>query len=228
MKRSVYKSVEKPNSRLSFANTQLSSILVHSANASHPPWSRRERMSWLVNTNLTPDEVVKAEESTLTIEWLQARGVTSRHFIACGTDVRALKSRGCSLQDLTELGYDMLDMVGNPDVADGLVAAYGCDDVINYLCRGPSDAVAVAGTHAQKMLCLSPELLLQRCAGLPEYALGVLKQLGPVGLRGVQAATLLQCELDAPRLAAAGHGIMAVSRDVLGSTQDIAKLGFRV
>ena len=56
----------------------------------------------------------------------------------------------------------------------------------------------------------------------------VLKLLGPGGLRGVRAETLLRAGLNAERLAACGHGIVAVTQHVMGTVQELAQLGFRV
>ena len=56
----------------------------------------------------------------------------------------------------------------------------------------------------------------------------MLKLLGPGGLRGVRAETLLRAGLNAERLAACGHGIVAVTQHVMGTVQELAQLGFRV
>ena len=212
---------------VSLRSLELSSVLAHSAAATHPPWTRRERLSWTVGTAVTMDEALNMKEADLTLQWLAPRGVGSAHFIASGTSIVSLKSRGClSAQALFELGYDALDLVAYPSILEGAVVAYGVDAIVERFCRTPDDVVMLAGTHAQDMLGLSAQALLDRIEGCPEAAMTVLRQLGPLGLRGVQARTLIVAGLNAERLAACGHGFVSVTQCVLGKPADVMLLGF--
>jgi len=230
----------------SLRSTELASVLIHQAGAGapsdeetpseeaqedlprHPPWSRRERIGWIIGTTLTAVETLTAAEEDLTIDFLRSRGVCAAHFTEAGTKICDLKSRGATIDDLINFGYDLLDLLVLPDVAADMAASYGVDKCVERFCRSPSDAVGLAGSMAQRVFMLTSDMLLQRCSGCPLEAQSVLWQLYPTGLRGVSIHTLVDCRLTATWLLAAGYDLLSVSEGVLGSPLQLSRLGFTI
>lgn len=87
-----------------------------------------------------------------------------------------LKARGADeASNLRNLGFDALHLCDSV-FANQAMLAYGADGVKKAFLVAPSDAVAVAGSSAMNILNVTPQELLETCAGAAHEADAVLPQ----------------------------------------------------
>jgi hypothetical protein len=190
--------------------------------------TRRQRLALASETPLSADAVMAMADEEFTMAFFQAHGVRASHLRVAKLNPLQLKARGvASARDLRALEFNALDL-GDPAFCASCIAAHGVDEVVNEFLITANDAVAVAGTAAVHQLNIGTGLLLLLCAGAPVEAASVLKLSLPRGecLRGVAAATLIDCGLRVHHLRAAGYSTEAVVAQTCATAQQLEQLGF--
>ena len=178
-------------------------------------------------------KVAEVEDRELTFEYMLAHGVRALDVAAAGLGPLALKQRGANYaHDLRRLGFSALHLAC-PEFAHEIVLAFGADQVVGAFLISPRDAVSVAGSSVFSLLDVSVESLLELCAGSPNDAKEVLKQLDrqaaratATALEGVSAKALLDTGLRSQTLRELGYSLTRVAEQTGASSEELLKLGF--
>jgi hypothetical protein len=138
------------------------------------------RLALFYDTSVEPSDAVSLESSALNNSFLVEAGVVWDNIVAAGLSIAELKNQGFanSIEDLQRLGMDTLEVASNSSLARELVVEYGSDPVRERLLVGPQDAVHLAGSVATTILNIDPAMLIDLCAGSPEFARVVIVRLG--------------------------------------------------
>ena len=190
--------------------------------------TRRQRLALAAETSLSAEDALAMADEEFTMAFFQAHSVRAPHLRVAKLNPLQLKARGVArARDLRALEFNALDL-SDPAFCASCIAAHGVDEVVNEFLITANDAVAVAGTAAVHQLKIGTGLLLLLCAGAPVEAASVLKLSLPRGecLRGVAAATLIDCGLRAQHLLAAGYSVEAVVAQTCATAQQLEQLGF--
>ena len=220
----VGRRTKKPGGRLCLANTELSTILDRVADA-HETLSLRQRVALCVNTRLSAEEALPMADGEISADFLKQKKVTSTHLIIADFKIANLKSRGASMDFLRhEIGYDTVDIVNHPHLAEQFVACFGFGACKDAFCRTPCDAVLLAGSPSQDHLALTSSELLRACNSQKSAAVAVLKQLGPSSLAGVNASDLREQGIGRSELVSANFDLIHLSKTLLGSPEEVARV----
>ena len=190
--------------------------------------TRRQRLALAAETSLSAEDALAMADEEFTMGFFQAHGVRAAHLRVAKLNPLQLKARGVAgARDLRALEFNALDL-SEPAFCASCIAAHGVDEVVDEFLITANDAVAVAGTAAVHQLKIGTGLLLLLCAGAPVEAASVLKLSLPRGecLRGIAAATLIDCGLRAQHLRAAGYSTEAVVAQTCATAQQLEQLGF--
>lgn len=192
-----------------------------------PPLSAVRKLALFANTGMTHAQVVDIADEEVTFDLLLRRCVPAENILAADIGPIALKARGAVTADsLRRLRFDALHLC-DPSFATEIVAAYGADEVACAFVVSANDAVAVAGSHALRLLAMSTQSLLALCVGSPIEAAAVLEQL-PYGasLSGVAASVVVESGLRAAALRRLGYGMMQLKSQVQPSDRQMRQLGY--
>ena len=177
-------------------------------------------------SNINAERALSLRENEITFQLLVENSVNSISVGTAGIRPSQLKQMGAqSASELRRLGFSSLNL-SDPEFAMDICSCFGAEDVIESFLVSASDAVMIAGTEAQSTLGITPQQLLEACAGAPCEASETLKQLPHGSLKGVDIKTVLDAGLRAPQLKNLGYGIQVLSQLVGGGERNAAKLGF--
>ena len=187
----------------------------------------KQRLTLFHGTALSAEQALSLPEDEITIDTLLRNGVKALNVTAAGIRFVQLKELGATeAAQLRRIGFDALHLV-DPVMCGEANAAFGAASVIETFLSTPQDAVALAGSEAVALLNLSPQQLLEACAGAPTEAAAVLQQCsGHNVLDGVSVTTLLDTGLRAPQLKQLGYNLASVLKLVSANRSQILKLGF--
>ena len=188
----------------------------------------RQRMSLIIGTSLSAEEIVAIPDTDINLAFFQEHGIRAPLLKAARITPVQLKSRGVTTaRDFHALEFNTLDLIDGAFCAS-CVSAFGADDLLHEFLVTPNDAVALAGTPAVQQLGIDIGLLLILCAGAPQMASEVIAQTLPKGecLRGVPPETLLDTGLQAAQLKTLGFCPARLRSQTLCSSEHLVKLGF--
>lgn len=187
----------------------------------------RERVALFHGTSITASEAIEMKDEEITYNFMLKAGVKCINIQVASLKPMALSRRGFeTTESLRNFGFDALHMC-DPSWCNEACLAYGQKELVNVFVVSASDAVAVSGSEAMAMLRITPNDLLERCAGFPGEAHSVLQQLPHGGsLRGVSVRTLLDSGLRATALKSCGYGFKHVMEQTGADARELAKLGF--
>lgn len=188
----------------------------------------RQRLALVIGGELTPQEVLLAEDAALDFAFLVKHKVGSDALTSVGIGPLQLKQRGAmGPAELRVLGYETLDLCGAAFCADA-VSAFGADALVEEFLVTPNDALLLAGTEAVEQLGLDVGTLLCMCEGDFSLAYQVLLETKPRGqcLTGVAPLTLLESGLRKSQLSALGYSRESIAQQTRASDEELVALGF--
>lgn len=187
--------------------------------------SPRTRLVLFHQTATSTETALTLPASEFTLARLRELGCTTANLRAAELSVAQLRRFGiATAAELRSAGFDALDL-RNASFAADCIAAFGASGTVAAFLHTPSDAVALAGTHAASVLGVGCEALLRACAGEPAVARVVLEQLAPGALQSVALDVLLDSGLQLPALAELGYPFTAIVDHFRPSPQQLALLG---
>lgn len=204
-----------------------------SGNELHPNQKRVMFTRLIESGAVSPQDVDQVEDGEITYDYMVSHGVRALDVTAAGLGPLALKQRGAKYAyNLRRLGFSALHLAC-PEFAHELVLAFGADEVASAFLVSPHDAISVAGSSVFRLLDVGASSLLELCAGSPNEAKEVLKQLDrqterapATSLKGVSAKVLLDTGLRHHALRDLGYSLTRVAEQTGASSDELLKLGF--
>jgi hypothetical protein len=150
----------------------------------------------------TKCHVDSAECRIPSYESLYANDIRSHTLTACRVGFDELVSMGAdSAHKFRLLGFDAIDFMIDSSFLRQLIQRFGIEAVSESFVTSASDAVCIAGTHAQDALRLTLNDLLRKCVGSPLQGRTVVEQAmvkyngGMTSVSGIRMASpLVGCE----------------------------------
>lgn len=187
----------------------------------------RSRVALFHGTAVSATEALTLEDEQINYETMLKAGVKATNMLVANLGPMTLQKRGFETPtQLRTFGFDAGHLC-DPVWCNEACMAYGRDALVTAFIVSAGDAVAISGSEAMTMLNVTTSELLERCAGFPGEALGVLQQL-PHGasLRNVSPATVLDSGLRVNALKICGYGLQGVVEQTGADARDLGKLGF--
>lgn len=187
----------------------------------------RARVALFHGTALSASDAMCLDDESINYEVMLKAGVKAINLQVANLGPVSLSRRGFERPDqLRTFGFDAGHLC-DPSWCNEACMAYGRDALVAAFVVSAADAVAVAGSEAMTLLNVLPSDLLERCAGFPGEAQGVLQQLPQgISLRNVLPRTLLDAGLRVNALKACGYGLQSVVEQTGADARDLGKLGF--
>jgi hypothetical protein len=177
-------------------------------------------------TGVPVDAALNMASDELTYAFLVEAAVSPVNLSAAGVGPTRLKRMGLSsAEELRALGFDPLYLTDPKFLAES-VAEFGAHDIVGAYLTSASDAVAISGSDVVGALGIPPARLLEECAGAPQEAYAVLKQLPSGSLTGVPASVVLDTGLRKKALMELGYSLTAVASQTRAGAPDLRKLGY--
>lgn len=191
------------------------------------------RIAMFHGTRVEIADAVGMEDHTINYDVMCSAQCSPQALQAARLTPWTLRKRG--VDDATKfrtLGFDALHLI-EEDFCRQLIAVLSAASVREAFVCTAGDAVAVAGTEAQRLLDISTGTLLRLCVGAPESAHAVLKRC--VVVEGVNAVLcdvtseeLLDTCVGATRLQQCGLTMAHILRDTGASSLQLEMMGYRL
>ena len=190
--------------------------------------TKRQRLALTAGTSVPLGTALDMADEDFNMAFFSAHNVRAPQIRVAKLNAVQLKSRGVTTaRELRALDFRALDLV-DPAFCASCVAAYGSNAIVNEFLVTASDAVTLAGTAAVHQLRLDAGSLLILCAGHRVEATSVITMSAPHGrcLAGVAADILLDCQLRAGALIAAGFTAQTVAQQTRATPDQLREMGF--
>ena len=195
--------------------------------ANLPDLTPAQRLCIFYGSNATEVDALQVPQNCVTYETMQSRGCKYQSIAAAGLRIVELQRMGfASPLHLRQVGMDAIDLV-DPLVVRDLVACFGADATKATFLASAFDAVALAGSDAERVLGITLDELLTHCAGEPTAAMAVLRTASHPRLAETSISRLLDTGIRADALQRIGYNIVVLSVHAHATPKDLKALGYR-